>query len=246
MSGDIDIHHLSAAYALDALDERERMAFEAHYPSCDVCRGDVLAFRATLAQVAAAQSTQPPSSMKARVMAEVAQTRQLSPLLPDRVSDLAERRRRRQRSIGGMLAVAAALLVAVAAVVVIGRDGGRPAYADALAQVMDAPDAHVMTLDPGDGATDVGAMVKVAWSADEGMAVFMADGLSPTPEGMAYELWFIDAAGPKPMGMLEGETGGQLHAVMDIEGDPSAWGVTVEPAAGSPAPTGDILFIGTA
>ena len=56
MSGDIDIHHLSAAYALDALDERERVAFEAHYPSCEVCRGDVQAFRATLAQVAAAQA----------------------------------------------------------------------------------------------------------------------------------------------------------------------------------------------
>ena len=46
---DIDIHHLSAAYALDALDERERMAFEAHYPSCDVCRADVIDFRDTIA-----------------------------------------------------------------------------------------------------------------------------------------------------------------------------------------------------
>jgi anti-sigma-K factor RskA len=250
MSGDIDIHHLSAAYALDALDERERVAFEAHYPSCEVCRGDVQAFRATLAQVAAAQSTAPPAAMKARVLAEIAQTRQLSPLLPDRVPDLvdlAARRRRRQRTLGGMLAVAAALVVAVASVVVIGRDRG-PAYADALAQVMDAPDGHVMVLDGGDGvdgAPDGDATVKVAWSAQEGMAVFMADGLAAAPDGMAYELWFIDDAGPKPMGMLEGEGGGQLHAVMDIDGDPSAWGVTVEPSSGSPAPTGDILFIGT-
>ena len=89
-SNDIDIHHLGAANALDALDERERMAFEAHYPSCEVCRADVLAFRATLTQVAAAQSTVPPAAMKARVMAEVAQTRQLSPLLPDRVTDHAQ------------------------------------------------------------------------------------------------------------------------------------------------------------
>lgn len=242
MSGDIDIHHLGAAYALDALDERERAAFEAHYPSCEVCRGDVLAFRATLAQVAAAQSTTPPPSLKASVMAEIAQTRQLSPLLPDRVSDLAERRRRKQRAIGGILAAAAAVVLFVGGVALVGRDGGA-AYADALAQVMDAPDGRVMTLEPGEGATG-DAMVKVAWSAEEGMAVFMADGLPDTSEGTAYELWFIGDAGPQPMGMLEAVRGGELNAVLDIEGQPSAWGVTVEPESGSPAPTGDILFLG--
>ena len=53
---DIDIHHLAAAYALDALDARERAAFEAHYPSCEVCRADVLEFRSTLAVVAEAEA----------------------------------------------------------------------------------------------------------------------------------------------------------------------------------------------
>jgi anti-sigma-K factor RskA len=243
MSGDIDIHHLGAAYALDALDERERMAFEAHYPSCEVCRTDVQAFRATLAQVAAAQSTTPPATLKRSVMDEIARTRQLSPLLPDRVSDLAERRRRRQRAMGGFLAAAAALVLVIAGAVVIGRSGG-PAYADALAQVMDAPDGKVMTLEPGDGmAAD--ATVKVAWSADEGMAVFMGDGLPATDDGMAYELWFIGDDGATPMGMLERTGDGELHAVLDIESTPSAWGVTVEPESGSPAPTGDILFLAT-
>ena len=35
---DIDIHHLAAAYALDALDSHERAAFEAHYPAA-TCAG---------------------------------------------------------------------------------------------------------------------------------------------------------------------------------------------------------------
>ena len=38
---EIDVHHLAAAYALDALDDRERMAFEGHYGSCEVCHTDV-------------------------------------------------------------------------------------------------------------------------------------------------------------------------------------------------------------
>ncbi|MCB1000138.1 MAG: anti-sigma factor [Acidimicrobiales bacterium] len=244
MSSDIDIHHLGAAYTLDALDERERMAFEAHYPSCDVCRADVLAFRAALAQVASAQTTPPPRALKAAVMAEVARTRQLSPLLPDRVSDLAERRRRRQRTIGGFLAAAAAVVLVLGAAVVLGR-GGEPAYATALAQVLDAPDGTVLTLEPSD-AMGAGASVKVAWSAQEGMAVVIADGLPATPTGMAYELWFIGSGDPEPMGMLERVDAGELHAVLDIDGDPTAWGVTVEPDGGSPAPTGDILFLGAA
>lgn len=38
---DIDVHHLAAAYALDALDERECVAFEAHYGASEVCRTDI-------------------------------------------------------------------------------------------------------------------------------------------------------------------------------------------------------------
>ena len=35
---DIEIHHLGAAYALDALDDRERAAYEAHFATCAVAR----------------------------------------------------------------------------------------------------------------------------------------------------------------------------------------------------------------
>ena len=61
---DIDVHHLAAAYALDALDDRERIAFEAHYGSCEVCRNDVLEFRQTLTQVADSLVAPPPTSLK--------------------------------------------------------------------------------------------------------------------------------------------------------------------------------------
>ncbi len=242
-SNDIDIHHLGAAYALDALDERERMAFEAHYPSCEVCRADVVAFRATLTQVAAAQSIKPPASLKSRVMSEVATTRQLSPLLPERVSDLAERRRRRQRPVGGFLAAAAAVALAVTGSLVMRHDGP-PAYADALAEVMREPDARLLTLDSGEGATT--GVVKVAWSASDRRAVLLADGLPEVPDGSAYELWLIADGVPRPMRVLEPADDGVLRAVVDVDAAPEAWGITIEPEGGSPTPTGDILFLGTA
>ena len=76
---DIDVHHLAAAYALDALDDRERSAFEAHYGACEVCGTDVVEFRQTLTHVADSLATPPPASLKASVMADISTTRQISP-----------------------------------------------------------------------------------------------------------------------------------------------------------------------
>ena len=177
-------------------------------------------------------------------MAEVAQTRQLSPLLPDRVTDLAERRRRRQRTVGGAFAAAAAIVLLVAAAVIVRGGDESPTYAGALTEVMESPDARFVTLAAGDNG--VAGTVKVAWSADGERAVLIADGLSAAPDGTAYELWLIAGGVPTPMRVLQPADDGTLRAVVDIDEAPEAWGVTIEPAEGSPAPTGEILFLGTA
>jgi anti-sigma-K factor RskA len=238
---DIDIHHLGAAYALDALDERERTEFEAHYPSCEVCRADVSDFRATVTHLAEASATAPPSGLKARVMADIVQTRQLSPLLPTAVIDLAERRRRRQRWMGGGMAVAAALIAIVATTVVVGDDG-QPAYATKLETVLGQDDAQFVTLQ-NTGVNGADGSVKVAWSDEIDAAVLLADDLPAAPSGKAYELWLIDADGPVPMNVLDDASDGSVRKALDIDAQPQAWGVTIEPQGGSPAPTGEILYL---
>lgn len=239
---DIDIHHLSAAYALDALDDRERMAFEAHYPSCEVCRTDVIDFRATITHLAHASSTSPPAGLKANVMAEIAQTRQLSPLLPEVVIDLAERRRRRLRWTGGALSVAAAAVAFVAGTAVVDRND-QPAYADALSTILQQGDARVVTLAASGGA--VGS-IKVAWSETIDEGVLLADGLPAAPSGHAYELWMIGVDGPVAMHLLDPAAGGELRAVMPVNASPDAWGITIEPSAGSETPTGEVLYLAEA
>jgi anti-sigma-K factor RskA len=232
----VDIHHLAAPYALDALEPDERAEFEAHYPSCEVCRADVLDFRATLAALGGAVAVAPPADLKRRVLAEAAVTRQLSPVVPASVTDLAARRRRR-RWITTALAAAAALVLFVAGALVAGGRDRSPSYADQLVDVLGQPDGQIVTL-----AGEQAGAVRVAWSSNAGRAVVLADGLPPAPDGMAYELWLIDASGPAPMELLDPAAGGEIGATIDIPGQPAAWGVTLEPRAGSPAPTGEILF----
>jgi anti-sigma-K factor RskA len=135
-------------------------------------------------------------------------------------------------------AVAAGLFTAGALIV---DDGDSPAYARELAAVFEHPDARLVTLD-GEG----GARVRVAWSGGAERAVLLADDLPEAPDGKAYELWMIDESGPVPMNVLEPADDGQIRDAVVLDGQidrqPTAWGITLEPAAGSASPTGDILF----
>ncbi len=234
---DIDVHHLSAAYALDALDDRERTAFESHYGACEVCRTDVQEFRHTLTQVAGSLVAPPPMSLKDKVMAEVATTRQLSPLVAPVVA-LDERRR--ARSLLSMAAAAAAIVMIVVGVVSFRGGDETDTFAADLARVMEQPDSRVLSLDSQDGAKGT---FKVAWSNSLGQAVLMGDDLPTTPDDKAYELWLITPDSSTAMYVLDPAKDGSVHHVLKATADPSAWAITVEPATGSPIATGDIIFV---
>ena len=47
-----DIHALSGAYAVDALDPAERTEFELHLADCAACQAEVASFRETSALIA--------------------------------------------------------------------------------------------------------------------------------------------------------------------------------------------------
>lgn len=243
MSTNVDIHHLAAAYALDALDPHERAVFEAHYPECDVCSQDVVQFRATLAEMGAASAVAPPDALKARMMAEIATTRQLSPLLPDGVAALASRRPRlTQRT----LAAAAALVLIVGAVAfAVGRSGkDDDPFAAELEHVLNAPDARMVDLPTTSSAAT--GRIHLVWSRSAQEIAVLGEDLAPATSGKAYELWMIDAKGSVPVYLLDPADGGSVRRVMHVDGTPLQWGITVEPKSGSPVPTGEILFLGNA
>jgi anti-sigma-K factor RskA len=239
MMSDIDVHHLAAAYALDALDQHERAAFEAHYESCDVCRSDVLEFRETMASVAESLAAPPPPSLKDRVMADIAVTRQLSPLAP--VAPVVPLRSRTGgRNLLLVAAAVVALLAAVAGIVAItGRND--TSFSDELAHVMEQPDARVVDLA---GKGDQPGSFKVAWSPSTGQAALIGENLPTAPSDKAYELWLVTPEKTMAMYVLDPASNGQVHRMLRASADPSAWAITIEPASGTPVATGDIIYLG--
>ena len=229
-----DLHHLAAAYALNALDEIERREFEAHYPSCAICSEEVADYRETASLLAASEATPPPADLKARLMAEIGDTRQIAPIVPERVVDLAERKRRNQPRQRVLAAVAAAI------VAVVGFVGGLQfARSSDDDSVLVAADAVTLPL-----AGDAG-QARVVWSASENRAVLIAAGLADPGEGNAYELWLIDAEGANPTGLFTPDADGNVTIELPLDGrDPAAWGITIEPDTGSDQPSEPILLIG--
>jgi anti-sigma-K factor RskA len=75
----------------------------------------------------------------------------------------------------------------------------------------------------------------------------LASGLAPAPEGKAYELWVIAGGPPIPAGVFQANPDGQaVHRLPDVAdvAKVKTFAVTVEPAAGVPAPTGEMVLAG--
>jgi anti-sigma-K factor RskA len=236
---DTDIHQLSAAYALDAVDERERAEFEAHYPTCAICRPEVAGFRETLSKVAASVAVEPPPSLKSNVMAGIGTTRQLSPLLPDSVVDLAAHRGNRQRMVRALSIAAALIALAVGAYAVGRQTGNGNDYADEAAAVFAKPDTLKTTLT----GTGTGSFM-ISWSPSSNKAVVVGDGLPDPGPGRAYELWLIDGSGAHAVRLLDKAADREVRRVVTVDGQATQWAVTVEPDGGVEQPTGNIIFSG--
>lgn len=236
-----ELHHLSAAYALDAVDSDEAEAFEEHLASCEVCRADVDGFRGATTALAASLASTPPAALRDSVLARVAATRQDAPVTgPSVVSLEAARRRRRTTWGAGLAGAAAAAAAAVIAIVAIDNGPEADPFANELAAVMEQSDSEV--LDLGRQGEAPGEF-RVAWSNSLGRAVLIGEDLPPAPAGKAYELWLITPDESMAMYVLDPAEDGDVHVALDAPADPSAWAITVEPDEGSPTATGEIIFI---
>ncbi|MDY0816606.1 anti-sigma factor domain-containing protein [Kitasatospora purpeofusca] len=238
-----DLHTLTGAYAVHALSEQERAAFERHLARCPACAQEVAEFEATAARLGAAESVEPPPALKARVLAGLGGIRQLPPPTATagrlrRVSRPAPRWPR--TAVAACLALAAAL--GALAVQQHDRAGRAEARADrqreeqaTVSGLLTASDARTSTAASG------AAVATVVWSAARGQAAFLVAGMPVLPPGRTYQLWFSDSGTMRPAGLLPAGDG-QLLLTGRVDGAVGV-GVTEEPSGGSALPTGRPLML---
>lgn len=232
-----DIHTLTGAYAAGALPDAERRAFEDHLDQCPSCRQEVDGLVATTARLGAAVASPAPSDLRRRVLAEIANVRQVSPVvaqLHDRNPPVAWFR----QPLG--IAASALLIVALGLGALAGTEHRRADDAERVATrvttLVTDPDA-VRTTRPIASGGD-GMVIR-----SDGQAVFRADGVDQLPAGRAYQLWRLDKGGAHSLGVLGRGNGGSVQHFVDKVHASDRLGLTVEPSAGSQRPTTDPVLI---
>lgn len=222
-----EVHNLTGAYALDALDELERARFERHLSECEDCRAEVAELRETAALLAETVATPPPASLRESVLAGISQVRPLAPELPPATPVTA----RRRRWIPFLVAAALALIVGVGAAVTQPWADEAPRLT-AAERVLQAPDAEEVFLDLGEAGR-----ATVVRSKAEDRAVIVTEDMVSAPEGKDYELWFqTPEEAMVPAGLMP-DTPDQTVVLDGPAAEAIAVGITVEPDGGSPEPT---------
>jgi anti-sigma-K factor RskA len=85
------------------------------------------------------------------------------------------------------------------------------------------------------------------WSKSNGM-IFSATQLPALPAGRVYQLWTITGTTATSAGLLTPDASGAVRIELPIPATatrPDAFGLTIEPAGGSSAPTLPIVLLGS-
>jgi anti-sigma-K factor RskA len=243
-----DLHLMTGAYALHALPDGERDAFERHLSGCEACAQETAELAATAARLGLAASVTPPAPLRERVLRRITTVRQEGPGGPGQSA------RGRMRLRGRLLSrwTLAACFVAAAALGgttvwqheraedALSRAQRAEQGAEEIAAVLAAPDARTETAALPGGAT--GAVV-VSHSRDK--AVFLTSGMADPPRGKVYQLWFDDGGTMRSAGLVDPGRADQAVLMRGAVGTATGMGITVEPGGGSKQPTSAPLALMT-
>lgn len=240
MTGMSDIHALSGAFALDALDAAERAEFETHLAACAACQAEVASFHETSALLAETATEAPPASLRAGVLAGISEVRPLPPETPT-TGSAATVTPLRRRTLPILLAAAASvvLLLGVLAVWHPWTTDHRSSVAE---EIVNAPDAVRVTEKLPGGAGEL-TLVR---SPSLGKAVMIGDHVPAPPSGKTYQLWLqqpgkgMVSAGlmsdPEEPTVLTGDAATATAAAVSVEPDTGSTKPTTDPVALFPFP----------
>lgn len=253
-----DIHTLSGAYALDALEPAERERFERHLVHCRACADEVRSLTSTANRLAFAAAETPPPDMRSRVLAAATVVSQLPPETAPSSSASSSRQSRSSqpqirlgparspwgtRLAGGFAAVCLAVAVTFG---IYGYSAHQQLQSvqtqnHAIAGVLAAPDAQVVSQSVTNGGT-----ATVVLSRSERRVVVSTSGLPTLTDQRVYQLWFIGPSRVASAGLVPAASGGKTAPVLasGLETQDKL-GMTVEPAGGTAQPTTTPILVMT-
>ncbi len=233
-----DLHPLSGAYALDALEPgAERDRFTRHLSRCQSCAIEVRGFREVATAMAFAAVAEAPAGLRDRVLTAAARTRQLPPEVTTHA------RPRPGRSWRPWVPWLSGVVAAASIVVAVLFGFAQAHTQDELNQVRAQNKAISLLLSSPQvtllsKSTTKGGVATVVLSAARHQLAVVTSGLPALPPGRVYQLWLIGKTTTISAGLLPAAKAGQTPPVLAsgvVKGD--TLGLTVEPAGGSAQPT---------
>jgi anti-sigma factor RsiW len=220
----MDVHELTAGYALDALDPADRAAFEEHLSSCERCRAELQGFWQVSGALAhAAGGPMPSAALRARILEQARSER----------SNVVPLQRRRLL----VPALSSAAAVAAVAAIALGL------WATSLSRDLDGAESELAVLrDPSARTYQSENGVADLVVTRRGDAALVVRTLAPAPAGKDYEIWVFENGVPQRAGLFERPGVALLDRRVEL-GQTVA--VTLETDGGVDAPTGAPVLTAT-
>ncbi|MGZ9221828.1 MAG: anti-sigma factor [Anaerolineales bacterium] len=230
MFDDTHVLDLLPAYALGSLEADEADRVEEHLLSCWICRAESNTFQDVVEQLSFAAPAEVPSpGLRDRLLQRVESVRPQS-----RLPAQATRRPWLERLLPAWGLASLGLILALAAFNVLLWQ-----RLNQLEFITSSGGMRAIPLSAVNAASDATGFIIV--SGDGGNGALVVDGLPPLDADRQYQLWLI-RDGERTSGAVfstdEESYGGTRISVAGSLLEYSAVGITIEPAGGSPQPTG--------
>jgi len=253
-----------ASYAMQSLPVEEFASIRTHLQSCAPCRAELAEVSGDLALLGIAVEQQPlPAGARQRFLDKIAASPAVKPQAKmAEVTPIAVKSTRRGPGFWVPWMTAAAMAIVAIALGVQNRNlnealhdqvglvtrlAGQASRAQQVLEVLTAPTAQRVTLTEGKVPAQPSA--RATYLPERGGLILLATNLKPLPEGKTYELWVIPADGKAavPAGLFRPDSVGTATLVLPPLAAgiaAKAFGVTIEKASGSDAPTAPIILSG--
>ena len=231
------ISELIPAYALDCLDPEDKRFAETHLATCAECQAELAAYRTIVADLAlVVPELEPPAGLKQQILNQAGgqkMTRIASPGFFARLGQPFQQVLAALSRSPGFALASLALVIVLAA--------GNLLLFNQVSQHNQAQLDGLRTITLSGTENSPGASGLLVISKDGQYGTLVADGLTELTPDQAYQLWLIRDGKRDNGGTFtvdhDGYGGLWVKSPQPL-GNYQAFGITIEPAGGSPGPTG--------